>query len=269
MERAVCVGRRGAGLGLFRVFLAQLLGRPPQLAGLPPAPPSGRVEPGCWVPEGKAEGEGERCLQDKSYLALPHRQGSHRAASPRTELLEAVFLARVIKITAEISHYLAHPKLHSISPLSWGEAKASGSDSPTLSSRELQKSSQPYCNFLFPVVNALSTCPLCCTCARGLPSAGPGLQLFLTLPPTPHPPKRSFLEMGHLPGPYCSSADRGTFSDSIETERTRDPPQPIPGMFSLLNRDCASSRPPLQLPGFQQATPPAPPHVALSCFFLP
>lgn len=187
-------GEEGGGPGAVSGFAGPGPQAPSPLAGLPPAPPSGRVEPGCWVPEGKAEGEGEgkRCMQDKSYLALPHRQGSHRAVSPRTELLEAVFLAWVMKITAQMTHYLAHPKLHSISPLSWGEAMASGSDSRTLSSRELQKSSQPYCNFLFPVLNALSTCPLCCTCARGLLSAGPGLQLFLPPPPTRTPQKGPF-----------------------------------------------------------------------------
>lgn len=67
-------GEEGGGPGAVSGFAGPGPQAPSPLAGLPPAPPSGRVEPGCWVPEGKAEGEveGERCVQDKSYLALPH-----------------------------------------------------------------------------------------------------------------------------------------------------------------------------------------------------
>lgn len=233
----MCVGRRrGAG----------------NVWGFPgPAPQGGRVEPGClgaWVPgrqRERARGEGERCVQDKSYLARPHPQHSDRPDSdprsvskPWTELLEAVFLARVIKIHI-ISHYLRE-KLRLLGVVLALSPRENRRKAPSLIVTSFSRCN---CPFNLPAVRSVCTWfAICRHWAATLSS--------------PFPPKRSFLVMGHLPGRYCFSADRGTFWDSTETERPLDPPQPIPGIFSLLppNRDCASSRPPIQLPAFQQAT---------------
>lgn len=201
-------------------------------------------------------------LQAKSYLVRPHRHGHHHAGLHATDGAAGDCFPRsgdtgysrdcTSSLTPDTSQY---------PPITLGEAKASGSGSRTLSSREPQQSSQPYCNFP-------STCPLCSARAHGgLLSAGPRLQVFP--PPLPHPaPKRSFLVMGHLPGPYCSSADRGTSSDSIGTGQWTHPNPPLGSFHSS---STGAVRPPAHLYSSLafSSHPTGPTPVAISCFFLP
>lgn len=174
-----CAWGGGGARGLFGVFLAQLLR-------------VGEWSLGAWVPgcqRERARGEGERCVQDKSYLARPHPQHSDRPDSdprsvskPQTELLEAVFLARVIKIHI-ISHYVGE-KLRLLGVVLALSPRENRRKAPSLIVTSFSRCN---CPFNLPAVRSVCTWfAICRHWAATLSS--------------PFPPKRSFLVMGHLPG---------------------------------------------------------------------